>query len=149
MKAGRQKGFRGSPEGVRSDGHVNVGFIQAALAQPDILQFTRGIDLGTVSIDGDLGKIVAGDIFATPAIRSLQVRSLGALGTTTQGAGQGFNTTSLVLGPVNDLHVCARSHRHALKWSVRSMDGSITCLSAAPCAATQRRDRGRSFSRAN
>ena len=105
VKGTRQKGFNGDPQGVRGDGRVNVGFIQAAVAQPEILQFTRGIDLGVVTIDGDLGKIVVGDIFATPAIKRLSVHSLGLLGTSTQGSAAGSDTTSLVLGPVSDLTV--------------------------------------------
>ncbi|MEQ1858965.1 MAG: DUF4394 domain-containing protein [Chthoniobacteraceae bacterium] len=52
------------------DGFANVGFIDAT-----------GIDLGAVSIPGDLGAIDAGD--ATPttaAVRSLAVQSLGLVG---------------------------------------------------------------------
>jgi cytoskeletal protein CcmA (bactofilin family) len=58
------------------DGLVNVGFINASGG--------GGIDLGAVLIEGDLGKIVAGDAdLATPAVKSLSVRSLGLFGTTT------------------------------------------------------------------
>jgi|GEM_PF-2410024 len=59
------------------DGLVNVGFIKAT-----------GIDLGTVTVAGDLGRIEAGDGDAKfPAIKSLTVQSLGVLGLETQGTG--------------------------------------------------------------
>jgi len=59
------------------DGFVNVGLIQAA-----------GRDLGRVEVSGDLGRIVAGDNnFNTPGVVSLDVRSFGTLGVTTQPLG--------------------------------------------------------------
>jgi len=67
---------------------VDVGYINAA-----------GIDLGTVSIGGDLGRIHAG-LAGTghSAITSLTINSLGADGTSTQAAGG--NLVSLFSGPV-------------------------------------------------
>jgi hypothetical protein len=62
---------------VVGDGKVNVGFLEAT-----------GLDLGTVTIPGDLGRIKAGDAnTATPALAALNVGSMGTLGTTTQEAG--------------------------------------------------------------
>ncbi|MDB6174102.1 MAG: hypothetical protein JWL59_3413 [Chthoniobacteraceae bacterium] len=57
------------------DGIVNVGYIDAA-----------GIDFGRVRIDGDLGRIDAGDS-ATPhrGLGSLKAGSMGQSGVTTQG----------------------------------------------------------------
>lgn len=58
------------------DGRVNLGYLNAT-----------GVDLGAVSIAGDLGQVDAGDSNpATAAIKSLSVGSLGALGIATQDA---------------------------------------------------------------
>jgi uncharacterized repeat protein (TIGR01451 family) len=57
------------------DGLVHLGFLNAA-----------GIDLGKVSIKGDLGKILAGDSATdTIAISTLTVNSVGLFGLVTQG----------------------------------------------------------------
>ena len=62
-----------SPQG--GDGHVDLGFLNAA-----------GIDLGKVTIDGDLGRIDAGDDDpSTPALLALHVHSMGAQGPETGG----------------------------------------------------------------
>jgi hypothetical protein len=62
---------------VTAQAGANVGFINAT-----------GIDLKSVLVAGDLGKIDAGDTTtSTPGLQSLHVRSMGALGTTTQAAG--------------------------------------------------------------
>jgi hypothetical protein len=56
------------------DGFANVGAIDAT-----------GVDLGTVSVRGDLGRLDAGDAADTRAgVAALTVRSLGAFGTNTQ-----------------------------------------------------------------
>ena len=56
--------------GPSGDGLVNIGYINAT-----------GVDLGTVSIAGDLGRIDAGDGSpVTPAIKLLSVRTLGRMG---------------------------------------------------------------------
>ena len=56
-----------------SDGRVNIGQIDAT-----------GRDLKSVTVAGDLGRIVVGDSnFATSAIASLTVQSLGAFGIST------------------------------------------------------------------
>ncbi len=69
------------------DGLVNIGRIVAT-----------GLDLGTVSVKGDLGKIVCGNTNSPlPAIKSLTVRSMGVFGTATQGGG---NLTSTITGDV-------------------------------------------------
>jgi len=59
------------------NGFVNVGQLEAA-----------GVDLGAVSIAGDLGSITAGTIGGdtkVPAVKSLTVQSMGLLGISTQG----------------------------------------------------------------
>ena len=76
-----------------SPGIVNVGYINSS-----------DIDLGTVTIGGDLGRIAAGDLtFKSPAIQSLTVDSLGAQGTATQAAGG--NLDSLFSGSVGAITV--------------------------------------------
>jgi len=65
------------------NGLANVGRINAS-----------GIDLGAVVVDGDLGKIDAGDATAsTPGLASLTVHSMGRLGTTTQAPGGDLDST--------------------------------------------------------
>jgi hypothetical protein len=74
-----------TPRGGTGDGLVEVGSILA-----------DGVDLRDVSVDGDLGRIVAGDaVVTTAAIRSLIVASLGT-DTTTQAT----NTVSPLLSRV-------------------------------------------------
>lgn len=61
-----------SPTG---DGLANVGYVNAI-----------GVDLGSVTIKGDLGRLHAGDADPkTPGLRALAVQSLGRLGSYTQG----------------------------------------------------------------
>jgi len=55
---------------------VEVGFINAT-----------GIALGAVQVQGDLGRIDAGDGVTSPGLASLTVQSMGQFGTTTQAAG--------------------------------------------------------------
>ncbi len=74
-------------------GHVDVGFIDAT-----------NLDLGSVTIAGDLGRISAGDTHAgTPAIKDLEIHSLAAQGTTTQAAGGSI--VDDVFGAVTTMHV--------------------------------------------
>lgn len=63
------------------DGFVNVGAVDAT-----------NRDLGAVVIDGDLGRILAGRSAGSTSVASLEVKSMGALGTTTQGAGGDLHT---------------------------------------------------------
>jgi hypothetical protein len=65
------------------DGRVNVGYIDATAVGGG-----TGLDLGMVTIRGDLGQIDAGDAATgTPAAKGLSVQSMGQFGTSTQGAG--------------------------------------------------------------
>src|SRR5215203_3808959 len=68
-------------QGGAGDGLANVGYIKAAHSS------LFGIQLGKVVVDGDLGRIDAGDRAKSVAIKSIDVGSWGALGTTTQLAG--------------------------------------------------------------
>lgn len=75
------------------DGFVEMGYLNAS-----------GIDLGAVSIKGDLGQIDAGD-GSTPAqaIRSLSVSSMGRFGLQSQGVGGSL--VSDIAGAVGSLNV--------------------------------------------
>jgi hypothetical protein len=76
-----------------SPGIVNVGYINSS-----------GLDLGAVTVAGDLGRIAAGDFaFSAPAIKSLTVDSLGAQGILTQLPGGNLN--SLFSGVVGSITV--------------------------------------------
>ncbi|MEO8352091.1 MAG: Calx-beta domain-containing protein, partial [Chthoniobacteraceae bacterium] len=76
VKAAPQPGFRAS--GGVSDGLVDVGYIQAGIPQGGLFQIFNNSDLGTVKVEGDLGKIVAGDqIASSRAIKVLSVVSHG------------------------------------------------------------------------
>ncbi|WP_238537671.1 S53 family peptidase [Zavarzinella formosa] len=78
---------------VNSDGLATIGAIDAT-----------GIDLGTVSIVGDLGKILAGDVTTqTAGIGALSVASLGRYGTDSQAAGG--DLSSAVTGALKTLTV--------------------------------------------
>ncbi len=79
--------------GPHGDGKVNIGFINAA-----------GVDLGEVSVPGDLGKILAGS--GNPgktATKSLHVDSLGAFGGLTEDTGT--DHSSVFLGPVGTIKI--------------------------------------------
>ena len=74
------------------DGKVNVGLLDAG-----------NVDLGKVTIGGDLGGIFAGDATADGAITSLTVGSLGLFrGRTSDGGGA---PSSVVTGGVGSLKV--------------------------------------------
>jgi hypothetical protein len=77
------------------DGLVNLGAIHA-----------EGLDLGSVRVPGDLGQIDAGDAnLKTPGVKSLSVRSLGALGGTTQPFGTLDPVRSDIVGALGTLSV--------------------------------------------
>lgn len=75
------------------DGQAHVGFINA-----------EHYDLGTVTILGDLGRIMAGAVADNdPGVKSLKVASMGIFATNTQG-GNG-NTITRVVGELSSLEV--------------------------------------------
>jgi len=78
---------------ISATGAVDVGYINSG-----------GIDLGNVTVGGDLGRIHAG-LAGTghPALVSLTVNSLGADGISTQAPGGNLET--LISGPVTTLTV--------------------------------------------
>jgi len=77
--------------GPRGDGLVAVGEIAA-----------EGIDLGTISIKGDLGSLAAGDAtVATPGVASLSVNTLGRYGLATGAT----TLRSRITGPIGSVAV--------------------------------------------
>ncbi|MEQ1859188.1 MAG: hypothetical protein ABMA13_04570, partial [Chthoniobacteraceae bacterium] len=83
------------PGPLGGNGFVNVGYVNAT-----------GIDLGAVKIAGDLGRINAGTVGGdakVPALKSLDVQSLGLLGTSTQAAGG--DSRSIITGALAKLAV--------------------------------------------
>lgn len=81
------------------DGLANVGFIKARNTVTGI-----GVDLGTVSVKGDLAQIDAGDaVSASTALAKLTIRSMGRYGTATEiGSG---DLQSDIFGPLGSLKV--------------------------------------------
>lgn len=79
-----------------SDGYASLGYLNAT-----------GIDLGKVTIDGDLGQIDAGDPlgFANGSIGGLAVQSMGIFGLATQGAITGASLVSDLAGKVPSITV--------------------------------------------
>ncbi len=80
------------PGPLGGDGLVNVGAIDA-----------HGIDLGKVTVSGDLGQIDAGTGSTKAAITTLTVNSLGRYGLTTQGVGGSLESD--INGPLTKLAV--------------------------------------------
>src|SRR5581483_973179 len=76
---------------AHGDGLANIGYIDAT-----------GIDLSSVVVKGDLGRIDAGSGGGV-AIKKLDVASIGRLGTDTQGATASL--TSNITGALNALNV--------------------------------------------
>ena len=71
------------------DGRVNVGYIDATGNDGG-----NHVDLGKVTIAGDLGRFSGGDLTpTTPAVKSLSLHSFGEFGLNTQGAGASYIST--------------------------------------------------------
>ena len=91
-KAGANLSISAEPE-AGGNGVVDVGYIKAL-----------GIDLGNVTIDGDLARIDAGDaILSTAAVQRLNTGSMGVAALATQAPGG--NLTSHLNGPLGKLTV--------------------------------------------
>lgn len=82
--AGATVSFTAKRDLLSGNGFVNVGFIDAS-----------GVNLGAVSLKGDLGAIEVGDGLGTSALKSLTVQSMGRLGTSTQEAGGAIELNAL------------------------------------------------------
>ncbi len=68
--------------GTGGDGVTAVGFLDASTVGGG-----AALNLGTIAIDGDLGRLLAGTGGAVQAVKTFTAGSLGLLGTTTQAAG--------------------------------------------------------------
>ena len=89
---------QGLPNGERlGDGKTNVLSIEAAVPDAGLYRFASGTNLGKVSISGDLGRVLAGNILRPAGIAQLNVGSLGASSTTAN--------SSLILGPIGKMVV--------------------------------------------
>lgn len=97
--AGTNLTITAKPTTAGGDGFANIGFLNAV-----------GVDLGTVSVDGDLGQIDAA------AVKALTVQSLGALGLTSQAAGGSL--VSNFSGTLGKLTVKASIHDATLLGAV-------------------------------
>ena len=64
-----------------------------------------GIRLGKVKLNGDLGRVLAGDDPTATAIKSLTVQSIGSFGTATQDPGSAPSNASVVTGRLASLTV--------------------------------------------
>lgn len=62
---------------LQTDARVNVGEIIAA--QPGFASLAQGVNLGTVKIDGDLGRIIAGSNARSVGVTKLEIGSLGVV----------------------------------------------------------------------
>ena len=74
------------------DGRADIGAIDA-----------HGLDLGKISLAGDLGRIMAGSGELVPAVKSLSAYSMGAAGLSSQG-GNGSLASSIV-GSVGSIKI--------------------------------------------
>ena len=87
---------------VIGDGHVNVGAIIANDQPLNPLQTANAVDLGVVTVDGDLARIDAGDFFSDTALTSLNVISFGAHPETLPS---GNTPVSTIVGPLGGVHI--------------------------------------------
>jgi|GEM_PF-730347 len=96
--AGANVTITAKPSAFGGDGQVNVGFIKAT-----------GLDLGVVKVSGDLARIDAGDASDfKKSITSLDVLSMGVLGTATQSSSVAANADVLqsdLVGGVSKINV--------------------------------------------
>ncbi len=87
---------------VIGDGHVNVGAIIANEQPLKPLQTANAVDLGVVTVDGDLARIDAGDFFSDTALTRLNVVSFGAHPETLP---TGQTPVSTIVGPLGGVHI--------------------------------------------
>jgi len=119
------------PQDGVGNGTVNVGTIEAGnFSTP--YQVSGNIDLGNIYIQGNLGRIFAGDNFSTPAIQSLTVGSMNEYVQTSSGL------ESFVLGPIVSMNVKGdfTSNLNVIGYQYGTIDklvigGSLTADSAA------------------
>ena len=87
------------PTTLGGDGFVNIGYLDASSSDGD----GADLNLGNVTIHGDLGRVRAGLNSGTKlGLQSLTVQSLGEFGVSTQAGG---TVVSTVLSGLGSLHV--------------------------------------------
>ena len=97
------------------DGFVNVGAINAT-----------GRDLGSVKIAGDLGQVDSGDgTPAAPALKTLDVHSMGEFGTSTQAGGGSLVST--FAGAIGTLKIAGNFNGAKIE-TTGGADGKIGAL---------------------
>jgi hypothetical protein len=104
------------------DGLANAGFIDASAESGG-----TALDLGFITIRGDLGRIRAGDeITGTAAVKGLKVQSMGEFGISTQEAGGSL--FSVLNGALSSLRVAGnvREVRFVISSGVDGKIGSVT-----------------------
>ena len=105
--------------GGAGNGLADVGFIKAG-----------GLDLGSVKVVGDLGRIIAGDANTTDgSVISLNVRTMGARGLDTQAAGGNLNSSFLgklgslnATGSLTEVSILVRGGTFNLDGQIGSID---------------------------
>ena len=98
------------------DGQVNVGEVNAVF-----------VDLGKVTIGGDLGHINVGDGDAVAPFTSLTVGSIGVFGGRTQDTGG--NLTSQIFGPAGPVTVAGDVHEALFQVASLNVDSPATLAS--------------------
>ena len=89
--AGTALSITAKPGATGGDGFVNVGFVNAG-----------GMDITSLKVKGDLGKIAVGDgVAATKAFKSMDVQSMGMFGVSTGAP----DLLSAVTGPSGSLKI--------------------------------------------
>ncbi len=103
------------------DGLVNVGYIDASTDGGG-----TALDLRTISIRGDLGRVEAGDASSgTVAVKGLSVQSMGEFGASTQQAGGTLLST--INGALGSLKVTGNL-RDAAVVALGGLDGKIGAI---------------------
>ncbi len=89
---------------VIGDGHVNVGAIIANDQPLNPLQTANAVDLGVVTVDGDLARIDAGDFFSDTALTRLNVAD-PPFGAHPETLPSGQTPVSTIVGPLGGVHI--------------------------------------------
>jgi len=92
---------------------VNVGYIDAV-----------NLDLGSVTVPGDLGRIDAGGGASPIALSKLTVNSLGALGTANQNGLASSSTTSNLFGTIGSINVAGNVDGYIFDQDYNSKPGT-------------------------
>ncbi len=110
--AGADLTIKATPSDFGGDGLVNLGFLDAS-----------GVDLGKITIAGDLGRIEAGNLNdPAPALHRLKVHSLGAAGLSSQDPVDA-SLVSMIVGDVGTIRADEVTGTIALKGGIKVAEG--------------------------